>query len=416
MTARIAAHRSIAALFACASPSIRATVREALLLRALATALLRRAPDAVVAEAAAKAGPCSVRAWRTFLIIERCAIWLADQLTERKVASYLSAEANAVLREVREVELRRVLTARGQIAQLARMAAESELQVIVLKGGVAAVAGSPMLDLYDLDVLTDAGSAEALALQLDAHGYAPAWVGEAHGHHHLAPRAKANQLMIEIHRTLPWANAGEVAGMVMRAQTMDGCAPLLRLSAPDQLWCVLAHTALHHVDRCASIRDQLLIRSAVEECTAVELAQVQARMRSHDAGELLRSVLSAALSDAALPVDPFVRVSAARYAATAAVFSKGTAAPLIMSAPLKALTLNLTAGSGAYWRGMARVARSGRSIGARLRSARNQGVVADSMLAMLGTLRFFALTPPAALLALQGARAARRFEHPNWSK
>jgi hypothetical protein len=52
------------------------------------------------------------------------------------------ADAKTVLLEVRQEELRRVLTARGQIALLAGVAEASRIPTILLKGGLAALTES----------------------------------------------------------------------------------------------------------------------------------------------------------------------------------------------------------------------------------------------------------------------------------
>src|SRR4029077_4275685 len=68
--------------------------------------------------------------WRLFLRAERCAVALSTR-TE--------GEAPPLLHALATIELQRILSARAQIEQLGRLAAEVGERIVVLKGAVMAL-------------------------------------------------------------------------------------------------------------------------------------------------------------------------------------------------------------------------------------------------------------------------------------
>src|SRR6187549_2936905 len=125
---------SLRVLLACGSPQIGRVTRDCLQLRALATTLLRGAPETVVSQALAAVQHCSARSWRAFLLTERCAIWLHAELQARNQLGSLDPNVNAAILHRRDHELRRVLTARAQLFELATLIEDADHPVIVLKG------------------------------------------------------------------------------------------------------------------------------------------------------------------------------------------------------------------------------------------------------------------------------------------
>src|SRR5882762_10073687 len=206
--------------------STRASVRDALRLRAAAIDLLGGSQPDWSSLAA-----CSAGTWDVFLRTERCALALKARISaaEREVPDHVEAVATR--------ELQRILSARGQLLHIGQLAAAHGIPAIVLKGGVAALVSAAPVDLADADVLVRTPHAQGLAELLDREGFRS--IGSA-GPAHLAGRLAPNAVQIEVHFAL---NDIELTdGMWNRARPLDGAAGLSSLGAADHLWYLLVHS------------------------------------------------------------------------------------------------------------------------------------------------------------------------------
>jgi hypothetical protein len=275
---------------------------EALRLRAWALRAL-----ALGGEAGA-APECGTPAWSLFLVTEACALPLVTKLGEAGLQS-LPIDAGMALRSRMTLEQRQFLSARGQARLLARHARATGNRVVVLKGGVAAVAGQPQVGMQDLDVFAPDG-AEALAEKMDqVLGYAPAGAGE--GGHHLPVRLSEGALGVEVHRFLKEFPGGG-RDLEFRPLGADG---LLALSPEQHAWHLLVHGTVSHRDRRGRLRELVLLADARAGCSDDEWARVRARVNVHPAAPLLNAAMDAAerLREGAVPPDPARLEAAARY-------------------------------------------------------------------------------------------------------
>jgi hypothetical protein len=376
---------------------------ECLQLRALAAALLRTAPAAAPAglvEASLRASlACSPIAWRLFLMTERCADPLLGRLRETAGLERLPADVRSVVEEIRNAEVQRALAARGQLIEIARVATDLDAPTIVLKGGVAALTGGRYVDVSDVDILPPHGRAEEVAARLDSLGYDALLDGPVH---HLPRRRARGALPVEVHHAMTAVQAQQPVGFRERAVPLAAAPGLLKLAPADHLWSLLLHVGIQHFERRCDIRDHLLIRDAVAECTAADLDTVRSRIRSHPDADLLSTVLAAA--DA--PATPFNRLAATRYAAVAAIFADGQPPPGWVWRSLLTWSMALGCERARYWGAWHEVVLPGARN--RFVEVRQWSAPTAQLLIMAGrTLRLFGLSGPAALLALTGRRAAR---------
>lgn len=240
-------------------------------------------------------------AWKLFLKAERCAIGLSTRA---------EGDAPPLLHAAATIELQRILSARAQIEQLGRLAAEAGERIVVLKGGLMALGAAVAVDLVDIDVLAEPWAAERIAALLDRQGY----VSERGGAEaHLSQRRQPYAVHVEVHHSLTelaaesvWANAGPVPGK----------PGLWRPASVDQVWHALLHSTFTHPFRRGALRDLLLIGWADAACGREARAVIEERITGIKGRrrQLLQEVLgmARALRDGA-PVDPFKREAVAHY-------------------------------------------------------------------------------------------------------
>lgn len=280
---------------------------DALRLREWAWALLAGGPAAPPPDA-------GEGGWRLFLAVERCAAVLRSRLSAARVE--LSAGADAALRRRADVELKRLLSARMQLAAIGALARERGWRPVVLKGGLAAVGAGEPVDVADVDVLLPLAEAPLLARALDERGYAIEKgideVSADTSYHHMAQRRMPGGIQVEIHFALP--NTGDVARQLAAIVPLPQPG-LYRLSPPDHLWHVLVHSALDHAFRRGTLRDVLVAAAALGDCSDVETAEVEARVAAHPFHAALGTVLAMARAvRARTPVpDPFPEIAAGNY-------------------------------------------------------------------------------------------------------
>jgi hypothetical protein len=249
--------------------------------------------------------PAGPAAWDVFLRTERCA--LALSAGQRAIAG----EAGGVLRSRTYVELQRVLSARGEMANLAGLARAHGWTVAVLKGG-AAVAAGENLDLIDVDVLAPGSEAHAVSEALGELGYG-ALAGR--GSHRVGIRAARTSIHIEIHTSVPGLDDGASAHSPRRLDASP-VAGLRQLPPPDHLWHVLHHSAEQHPDRRGRLRELLVLAHAIRRCTPEQLAEGERRVAAHPRAALLGTHLAMARAVAArqgTPRDAFRLTAAGNY-------------------------------------------------------------------------------------------------------
>ena len=279
--------------------SARASVRDALRLRAAAIDVLGGGQPDWTQLARSSHGT-----WDVFLRTERCALVLKARIAaaEREVPDPIEAAATR--------ELQRILSARGHLQRIGRLAAAHGIPVIVLKGGVAALVSTAAVDLADADVLVRTPHAQGLAELLDREGFRS--TGPT-GPAHLAMRLAPNAVQIEVHFAL---NDIEVTdGMWNHARPLDGAAGLSRLGAADHLWHLLVHTVVTHPHRRGSLRDVLLTAEALHDSSPAELREVELLIAGHPLSQPLDELLAMAreLRDGVPVRDRFRLEAAANY-------------------------------------------------------------------------------------------------------
>jgi len=276
--------------------------------QAVAQALRLRAWALDVLCSPAPAGPppaAGAAAWDVFLRTERCALALGG--AQRAVAG----EAGDVLRSRTFIELKRVLSARGELARVAGLARTHGWSVAVLKGGTAVAAGENV-DLIDVDVLAAPGEAHAVSEALGELGYG-ALAGR--GAHRVGIRGTRASIHIEIHTSVPGLD-GDGDAHVPRRLEASPIPGLGQLPAPDHLWYVLHHSAEQHPDRRGRLRELLVVAHAIRSCTPAQLGEAERRVAAHPRAELLRTHLGMARAVAARegpPRDAFRLTAAGNY-------------------------------------------------------------------------------------------------------
>jgi hypothetical protein len=203
-------------------------------------------------------------AWRFFLIMEYCALLLKRCCT---------TQLPPVVDIAAESEANRVASARIQIARLGEIAAQEKLKVVLVKGGVAVIAGADM-HLEDVDVLCSRADAHVLARHFDG-----TWAAGS-----FTTTTDAAGLRIEVHPSKP---------ALLDAAVPSRNAPgLLELAPREHLWYVLNHSVRHHPDRIARLRDIALIRHVLEGCSEEDVRHVMERARQTEESASLVAVLA----------------------------------------------------------------------------------------------------------------------------
>src|SRR5207302_2826863 len=218
--------------------------------------------------------------------------------------------ARAEIERAATRELQRILSARGQLLSIGRLAAAHAIPAIVLKGGVAALTSAAAVDLHDVDVLVPSHQAEQLAALLDKEGFHS--TGPA-GTSHLAQRIAPNAVQIEVHFAIQDIEVSEA--IWHRARRLEEAPGLWGLAAVDYLWHLLVHTVVTHPHRRGALRDLLLAAEALGGCSPAEVKEVERLIAGHPLFQPLSDVLAMAreLRDG-LPVrDRFRREAAANY-------------------------------------------------------------------------------------------------------
>lgn len=214
---------------------------------------------------------CSAATWKLFLGAERCALPLKNVLVQHGKWREMPPEVQQLIDATAVRELQEVLSARATLAEIDRLANALSLDVVVLKGGVAALSQSNAVALADIDVLATPSHAQVLAAKLDEAGYASYGGGS---HQHLSKRTAPETLPVEVHATLILQGEQWLEIAWKRLTPLEGMTVLERLSPLDHLWHLLIHVVVQHRFRAAVIRDLLLIGDAVDECSGEDLDEL----------------------------------------------------------------------------------------------------------------------------------------------
>ena len=251
-------------------------------------------------------------AWRECLRRERCAAPLKARVIGHGGRDSLPVELVAVLEDQAARELQRILMARAQLLEIDRVAAAHGLDVIVLKGGVAALADARAVDLVDVDVLAVEAEARTLVRLLDEAGYA----GEGFSStQHLHSRVRSGQLGVEVHQQLDVGDPTWSAAVWERAVPIDGTSRLRCMTPADQLWHLLYHVGVQHPDRRGAVRDTVLTSYAIADCDSSALDAVASRIDAMPQRRAMHDLLGMAgeLADGQPVRDRFTRMSAAMF-------------------------------------------------------------------------------------------------------
>ena len=255
--------------------------------------------------------------WRRFLALERCAAVLLHRATR---TSNIAESVLDALRSVAAAESQSVLRARAEGRYLSEIASRLDFPVIILKGGVRAVAGAPpTLPLTDIDILVDRSHVEKVTSLLRDAGFGePA----AATRHHQGLNPAADRLAIEVHWTTNDDGTPIGPGVWDRIRPITGVRALMQLGAEDNLEYILRHAVTSHCDRSVALRDVILAGASALECEPAELSRVRSRLRGGRHAAQLEAMLDLALEVASpagrAPLDHFERETASFYAATVA--------------------------------------------------------------------------------------------------
>lgn len=230
----------------------------------------------------------SPASWLFFLHTERCALPLKARLVATGGHGGLAPAARRLLDTAAQVELQRVLSARAQLLLVDRLAAEHGWNVVVLKGGVAALAERGAVDLVDVDVLAEPDDARALAAALDDAGYPSIGFSSPF---HLHAQATEGELPIEVHIGIDMSGTRWSEGVLNRAIPVPGAGHVRQLSPRDHLWHLLVHVGVRHPYRRSSVRDLLLIGQALARCSDGDVEEVMAAVGQHEYADALRNML-----------------------------------------------------------------------------------------------------------------------------
>ena len=257
------------------------------------------------AESASVAG-VTEETWRHFVALERC----ASSLLERISIGGLAPAVQNVLRSAAAREAQSALTARAEGREIAKIADAAGFPVVVLKGGVDAIAGKkPALPLADLDLLVERHHVKTMVDRLVAAGFGRPARELAH-HQGITP--SSDRLAVEVHWTTH--DDGRPLDPVLwnRLEPVSEAAPLKRLGPQDHLLHLIEHAIVVHRDRSVSLRDTILIGGAAKGCSREDLGVVRSKL---DASMTSLLDFAIVIAEGRPVVDPFIESCATFYSA-----------------------------------------------------------------------------------------------------
>ena len=281
-------------------PTLQDDLRHAIQLRRWAWAALNERP--------APLPPASPRAWQLFLDREACAVALA------RVPGLGLPDP---VRRRAQLESQQILLARAELAAVAHAVHSAGLEVIPLKGTDALLTPATALPLKDVDVLAPPGATTAAEEALGSAGFGTA---RSRSYLHVVLARPGTSTPVELHGTI-WPQAALGASDLWAAAPPARPIPGLRTLDPaDHLWLCLVHVVAVHPDRAGRLRDLLIIRAAVQQCSAKQMEIVARRMAVHPmAAELGIELAIAVGRDTPLDRQGRDRIAATWYALDALV-------------------------------------------------------------------------------------------------
>ena len=255
--------------------------------------------------------------WQRFLVLERCAAVLLDRVSD---PGAIPAETLEVLRAAAAGESQSSLRARAEGHELSEIASRLDFPIVVLKGGVRAIAGlPPTLPLTDIDILVEQSQVATVTSLLRDAGFGEPVIATRH-HQGLNPAS--DRLAIEVHWTTNDDGTAIDREVWNRSRPIPGTRALHQLGAADNLEHVLRHAVSSHRDRSVALRDMILAGACAVECSAADLSSVRSSISMGRHAVILQSMLDMSIELAAprgsYPADPFERETATFYAATVA--------------------------------------------------------------------------------------------------
>lgn len=288
--------------------------RQALALRSLGLHLLAAPPARLPATMLERAGAAPPDAWDLFLRAERFAAPLRRRLAGAGLEASLPAPARETLVRNATADVQRFLSAGAQVRSLAALAADRGWTLVLLKGGAAVAAGCEPLNLGDLDILVHAEDAVPVVRALESRGYlaggADAAVG-SRGVQHLGARSTPGAIGVEVHFSV---HALEPVREAIERAVPAGVSGAYRLAPADELWHLLCHSTLQHLERRGQLREVLLLAGALQRAAPHERAAVEARAARHPHAAVLGRALemAAAAAHGRPPPDRFPEMAAGR--------------------------------------------------------------------------------------------------------
>ena len=360
-------------------------------------------------ESAARAAACHPRAWRLFLVAERCTLPLLARLSEGGAErTPLPPAVHAVLRERGAVELQRVLSAQRQLREIASIAQRLGTPCVVLKGGVS-VRGPRALDVADLDLLVPPEQCHAFAAALDDSGYRAKAGGAGH---HLPGRIMRESLPIDVHHTTEHERRPVAKEVWARVMPLPGLRGLSRLAPLDHAWHLLVHATSYHPERRGNLRDALLIGAADAELSADERSALEQQASTHPFGGVLLRVLAFArsLTRGETPVHWFERLAATQ--SVLHTVGSRVSVPNAVASPLARVVFCVNGGR-ADWAGLLASRRIlGMDSGLRPAVWLRQRMprVGLGCLVLLRLSRIALVAPPAVIVGWRAGRALARVD------
>ncbi len=295
--------------------------------------------------------------WRRFFTLERCACALLDRLIAAGSLESLSAAGRTAISKAAASETQSALTARAQGRSIARIASNAGFPVVVLKGGVNAIASRvPAFPLVDIDLLVEKENVDKLVAKLERAGFGTP--SRKLGHHQaLSP--SANHLAVEVHWTTHDDGSPLDPEIWKRLRQIEQAPPLERLGAKDNLLHLIEHAIVVHHERSVSLRDTIMIGDAARECSDNELNTVRDELARTDQHEAMTALLdfAIALHDGRVTEDPFRHGCATFYSAVVLsplmpkVFSSDSAMAFVLQVEHGRISRMRAVRNSLQWRG-----------------------------------------------------------------
>ena len=255
----------------------------------------------------------SFERWRLFLSLERCAAILLDRIGQ-DANNLVDEQGLDALRKVAATEMQSYLRARVDGRELAVIAQRLSFPVIVLKGGVGAIAGDdPVIPMGDIDILVDRANVDDMVQVLTSAGFGERTRDLDH-HHSVEPTSE--RMRVEVHWSTHDDGSTVDRDLWNRARPIDNAQPLRKLGARDNVVHLVEHAVDMHRERSVGLRDIILIGTSAAECTVDELRSAKKDLAAIPANISLLD-FAIELKRAAPQHDPFLIGCASFYSAVA---------------------------------------------------------------------------------------------------